>query len=88
MASDADNSDILEMSNEDLMTEWTSLGDEAQAIRERLKAFSAEHQRRVEAERIQRVLGDMTPEQKEAAKHAIDVAPEPIESEESVGDEA
>jgi hypothetical protein len=63
----ADNSDIQEMSNEQLMEEWTALGEQVTAGRERLLAFSQEYQARTEQERIQRQLGTMTPEQKEAA---------------------
>jgi hypothetical protein len=81
-----DNSDILEMSDEELMAEWDKLGPTVLEGKERLRAFSAEHQRRTEAARIQQLLGPMTEEQKQAAINAINIAPTAIESEEAVGE--
>jgi phage shock protein A len=84
----ADNSDIQEMSNEQLMEEWTALGEQVTAGRERLLAFSQEYQARTEQERIQRQLGTMTPEQKEAAINAINAMPDGVESEAAAGEAA
>jgi hypothetical protein len=82
----ADNSDIAQMSNEELMREWTAFGEKVAEDRVRLQAFSDEHQTRLEQERVQDLLGPMTEEQKQAAILAIQTAPTAIESEEAVGE--
>lgn len=81
------NDDIASMTDDELMEAWTKLGSEAQALKERLSAFSVEHQARSYQRQVAQQFGDLTPEQKEAAIRAIQSAPSPIESEEAVGAE-
>ena len=54
----ADNSDILEMSDDDLMAEWTALGAEVEDNQERLRAFSHEYQDRCRLEQLNLEPGD------------------------------
>lgn len=64
-----------------LMEEWTALGERVQRDRERLLAFSKEHQRRVRKEQLLRALGPVS-EEDAALMQSIVAAG--IESEESV----
>jgi hypothetical protein len=54
--------DIGKMSDDDLMKEWTALGKEVQAGKERLAAFSQEHQRREREAQLRNAVGDLSPE--------------------------
>lgn len=74
------------MSDEEFMQAWTDYADEVAEAKAKLQAFSDEHQRRVQAEALQRTLGEMTEEQKEATIKAIRMLPTAIESEEAVGE--
>lgn len=67
---------IENMSNEELMDEWTKLGQKVQADRDRLKEFSAEHQKRTRLEQLNLTPGDLELLQ--------GVSPTGIESEEKV----
>lgn len=80
-----DNSDIVEMSNETLMEEWTALGAEVTAGRERLLAFSKEHQKRVRQEQVQNLVGAVSEEDKQNLIAAIDAIPVGVESEGEAG---
>ena len=57
--------DISQMSDEDLMAEWTALGDEVQAGKDRLREFSAEHQRRNRKAQLLAAMG--TPSEEDLA---------------------
>jgi len=48
---------IEDLSDEELMDLWTQFGHEVAAMRERLKEFSQEHQKRVRKEQLKRVAG-------------------------------
>ena len=75
------NVDISQMSDEDLMAEWTALGDEVQAGKDRLREFSAEHQRRERKAQLLAVMG--TPSEEDLALLQEAVA-DGIESQEAV----
>lgn len=73
--------DISQMSDEDLMSEWTSLGEEVQAGKDRLREFSQEHQRRSRKAQLLAAMG--TPSEEDLALLQEAVA-EGIESQEGV----
>lgn len=54
------NEDIKAMSDEDLMANWTSDGAEAEALKDRLKAYSAEYQERCLLKQATDALGPET----------------------------
>ena len=83
----AENSDIVQMSNDELMEEWTRLGEQVTAGRERLKAFSKEHQARTRREQVQNLLGAVSEADKKELVEAINAIPAGIESEENLGDD-
>lgn len=84
------NSDISAMSDDELMEAWTRTGDDAAQLKERLTAFSHEHQRRTQKADVQRLLGiaGMTPEELDQMKSLVQ-AMEPVgtESQELVGEQ-
>lgn len=43
------------LSDDDLMSEWTALGEEVEAGKARLREFSQEHQRRVRKQQLARM---------------------------------
>lgn len=69
---------VQNMDDEEFMKEWTALGDRVQSDRERLKEFSAEHQKRVRLAQLNLSRGDLELLQT--------VTPDMIESEEKVGE--
>lgn len=77
---------LADLDDDALMEEWTALGTRVQEDRERLLAFSKEHQKRVRKEQMLRVLGGTSPEDAELLQEIIAAG---IESEEAVmsGDE-
>lgn len=54
------NHDIEAMTDEELMDSWTQLGLEHQASRERIEAFSAEHQKRERKKQLKAMAGDVS----------------------------
>jgi hypothetical protein len=64
------------MDDDELMTEWTKLGEKVEADKARLREFSAEHQKRVRLEQLNLAPGDLELLQ--------GVSAEGIESEEKV----
>jgi hypothetical protein len=70
------NSDIAEMTDKQLMKEWTALSKTVTEQRERLRAFSQEHQKRERIKQLNLSPGDLELLQ--------GVTPESIASEESV----
>lgn len=76
-----DNSDIAQMSDEQLMEEWTSYGAQFAKAKERLDAFSAEHQRRSRKADLQR-LADLSDEDMALLQ---EVRAEGVETAEAVG---
>lgn len=48
--------DVAGLSDEELMEQWTDLGAQAERIKDRLREFSAEHQRRVRKEQLKRQM--------------------------------
>ena len=73
--------DISQMSDDDLMAEWTALGDEVQAGKDRLREFSEEHQRRNRKAQLLAAMG--TPSEEDLALLQEAVA-DGIESQEAV----
>ena len=73
--------DISQMSDEHLLPEWTALGDEVQAGKDRLREFSAEHQRRNRKAQLLAAMG--TPSEEDLALLQEAVA-DGIESQEGV----
>jgi hypothetical protein len=47
------------MSDDELMEAWTSLGEKVEADKERLREFSQEHQKRVRLEQLNLTPGDL-----------------------------
>ena len=79
--------DLASMSDQEFMDAWTQTGNEAQALKERLREFSAEHQRRSTRDEAQRRLGvdSMTEDERAAYIDALQSAtPVGIESDEAV----
>jgi hypothetical protein len=73
--------DIASLSDDELMDEWTKTGDEAQALKVRLKEFSAEHQRRTRKAQLAH-LANMSEEDMALLQ---EVRAEGLESKEAVG---
>lgn len=73
--------DLADMSDEQLMDEWTALAGQVQSDRERLVAFSHEHQRRNRKAQLAAVASDMTDEDLALLQEAM---AEGVESEEDV----
>lgn len=69
------------LNDDDLMAEWTALGERVQSDRERLLAFSKEHQKRVRKAQLLRTMGAVTPEDAELMQEIVAAG---IESEEAV----
>lgn len=74
--------DLEELDDDQFMTVWTALSDEATAVRERLVEFNQEHRRRARKEQLARV-GAMTPEDLALLQ---EIAAEGIASQEAVGE--
>lgn len=75
-----------DMGDEEFMVAWDQVGEQFASLRERLTAFSEEHQRRVSAAQLTDILGPMTSAEKDAAIAAIQMMPESVESTEAVGE--
>lgn len=69
---------LAELTDDEFMDQWTALGKEVEAGKEKLREFSQDHQRRVRLEQLNLTPGDIALVQKMAA--------EGILSEEKVGD--
>ena len=54
--------DLTQLSDDELMEKWTELGNEAQWLRERLTAYSHEHQRREREAQLLRAVGELSAE--------------------------
>ena len=54
------NTDIEAMTDEELMDSWTQEGAEAQVLRDRLEAYSAEHQKRERKKQLKASMGDVS----------------------------
>lgn len=76
------NEDIEQMSDEQLMEEWTVLGSKVQDAQARLRAFSHEHQRRTRKQELVRAMQRAGATEDEA--QAIVAAG--LESEEAAGE--
>ena len=70
------------MSDDELMDEWTKAGEVATAAKDRVKEFSAEHQRRMTERAVQERLASMTDAEKAALAQMV--TPVGIESQEGV----
>lgn len=81
MAIDMDT-DLKTLTDEDFMAQWTVLGDEVQAYKDRLSQFSQEHQRRERERQLRNAVGDLSPEDLALLQT---MEPAGIESEEAVG---
>jgi hypothetical protein len=79
------DNDIAAMSDDELMDAWTAAGDEATKTRERLEAFSQEHQRRERKKQLAAQLGTVSDEDLALLQ---EVQAEGVESEEAVGSDA
>ena len=76
--------DLTTLSDEDLLTEWSAVGEQVTVLRERLTAFSHEHQRRTAQKALASQLGDsMSQEQADSLRQYLDTVQ--IDSGESVG---
>jgi hypothetical protein len=73
--------DPATLSDDDLMAEWTALGDEVQAMRERLNLFSEEHQRRTRKAQLAAQVGAVSDEDLALLQ---EIQAEGVESEEAV----
>lgn len=73
--------DLSVLSDDELMERWTDLGSEAMAIKDRLSAFSKEHQRREREAQLRKAVGDLSPEDLELLQT---MEPTGVESEEQV----
>lgn len=85
------NEGIAEMSDEQLMEEWTALGDDAAFVKERLSAFSAEHQDRTRRAQVASMLGVEGMDQDgldNLVRLVQSMEPTGVESDESVGSES
>lgn len=79
-----DNSDIAEMSDDDLLDEWTALGTKVTEMRERLEAFSQEHQNRVRKDQLRRQLTGLSESDVALLQ---EMRAEGVESQEVVGEQ-
>ena len=52
--------DLTQLSDDELMEKWTAVGEDAQALRERLTAFSHEHQRREREAQLRAAVGGLS----------------------------
>lgn len=77
-----DHGDIREMSDDDLMNEWTGLSQQVEAGKERCRAFSAEHQRRTRKAQLERQMGGVSEEDMALLQ---EIKAEGIPTEEAVG---
>lgn len=75
--------DLGSLSDDDLMSEWSALGERVQSDRERLKAFSAEHQRRTTQAHLADVLGPLSDADRRALAQYAEASG--AESQEGVG---
>ena len=75
-------SHIKKLDDDDFMDAWTEFGDKVRSDRERLLAFSREHQHRVRLEQLKNM--GLTPADLELLQS---LEPEAIESDEAVGEQ-
>lgn len=73
--------DVSGLSDEDLMTRWTDLGDQVEQLKAQLREFSAEHQRRVRKRQLEKVAAGLSEEDLALLQEAH---AEGVESEEGV----
>lgn len=73
--------DLTQLSDDELMEKWTAVGNDASALRDRLSAFSKEHQRREREAQLRKAVGDLSPEDLELLQT---MEPTGVESEEQV----
>lgn len=51
---------LAELTDDELMAQWTQLGEEAETIKARLREYSAEHQKRVRFDQLKLEPGDIS----------------------------
>lgn len=74
---------VQDMDDDTLMAEWTSLGEEYAAMKERLREFSAEHDQRNMQKQLADRLGALSDPERAALTQYVEA--QAAESQEAVG---